>query len=959
MAVIVAMLAVPASAGATVTSASVGLPGTGVALQANFGYSGKDSVKDITVQLPPGYVIDNADTTGVCTTSLALSNKCPASSVVPVSYSPVLAYIANPSANIPNQYGYSAPSGITYATAPSSGELAHFVIPLTSMSTEFGNIIFGFVNYNLSWTSTAVQISEVLRTTPTVGVNLSFTGIPYGNGQVEMTALNLYFNNGLSPSTCGTATGSMSFDTYASSAPQSAALTQPGCSTPHFGFAPSLAVSATPDSGDTGAAGTAVLSQDLGGLPSTTNNVPVNSNLAAATVTFPATFAANAATIGGANPSGCALATLTSCRVVGTLTAQTPMTTVAPTGNVYLVSHGGTTASLVAVMGQPFSGLQLTGSATALSSGQLQISFSGLPDVPLSTLALTLNGGVSGLLQQTATTGCSATATSVLGAQDMASVTQAASVSLNGTVPPCNQPNAPTFTPSSGPAGGGTQVAISGTGFEAGDTVTFGSTPATSVTVNSPTSITAVVPPGSGSVSVNVIAPGGSPTQTATSDYTYVPAPVVTGVTSSGGYVNGGEVVTITGTNLLDASAVNFGAVPALISVPTATSITATVPAGTAGVVDVTVTTPGGTSAVGPADQFTYLADPTLTSVSPASGNWMGGYTVTVTGTNLQYVTSYSDANGSLQTVTMTTTPTSASFVMQPSPWIPNISPICWAMVLGYVGGTTNSVQFCFNALPPAISSVTPASGPDAGGTTVTIAGSNFAPDTTVSFGSVPATSTTVNSRTSLTAVAPPQIDGTVDVTATDSAGTSAVNAGDRYAYGNFPVITGLSPAAGRTTGGTAVTITGSSFQPGSTVKFGNAAATGVVVNSPTSISAVSPAGAAGDVDVTVTDSVGTSALVPADQFAYGTPPSISFMTPGSGPVAGGTKVTIFGGGFVVGGDQVYFGTVGPITPVYVGTTILQVTAPPHAKGQVPVTVNHISGGGPSAITGGTYFTYS
>ena len=63
------------------------------------------------------------------------------------------------------------------------------------------------------------------------------------------------------------------------------------------------------------------------------------------------------------------------------------------------------------------------------------------------------------------------------------------------------------------------------------------------------------------------------------------------------------------------------------------TSITADSPAGT-GTVDVTVTTPAGTSATSPADQFTYVAAPTVTAISPASGTAAGGTPVTITGTD-------------------------------------------------------------------------------------------------------------------------------------------------------------------------------------------------------------------------------------------------------------------------------------------------------------------------------------
>ena len=79
--------------------------------------------------------------------------------------------------------------------------------------------------------------------------------------------------------------------------------------------------------------------------------------------------------------------------------------------------------------------------------------------------------------------------------------------------------------------------------------------------------------------------------------------------------------MTITGTNLGGATAVDFGTNPATITADTAGSITATSPAGT-GTVDVTVTTAGGTSATSPADRFTYTvaSGPSVTGISPTIG---------------------------------------------------------------------------------------------------------------------------------------------------------------------------------------------------------------------------------------------------------------------------------------------------------------------------------------------------
>jgi large repetitive protein len=88
------------------------------------------------------------------------------------------------------------------------------------------------------------------------------------------------------------------------------------------------------------------------------------------------------------------------------------------------------------------------------------------------------------------------------------------------------------------------------------------------------------------------------------------PVPTVTGVSPTSGPQTGGTSVTIIGSFFTGATAINFGRTPAAsFIIINDTSATATDPAGT-GTVDVTVTTPNGTSATSPADQFTYSAMP-------------------------------------------------------------------------------------------------------------------------------------------------------------------------------------------------------------------------------------------------------------------------------------------------------------------------------------------------------------
>lgn len=189
--------------------------------------------------------------------------------------------------------------------------------------------------------------------------------------------------------------------------------------------------------------------------------------------------------------------------------------------------------------------------------------------------------------------------------------------------------------PNSGPLAGGNLVFITGTGFALATEVRFGATNATSFTVSSATQIVAIAPPGTlGTVDVTVVEPSGTSAISVADQFTYVALPTVTSINPLRGGESGGTTVLISGTDFLGATSVKFGtAEAAAFSVASATSISATVPPGT-GVVDVTVTTPGGTSAINPAYPFVYLKPPSIsTSFSPstiaAGGTSQLTYTIT------------------------------------------------------------------------------------------------------------------------------------------------------------------------------------------------------------------------------------------------------------------------------------------------------------------------------------------
>lgn len=179
----------------------------------------------------------------------------------------------------------------------------------------------------------------------------------------------------------------------------------------------------------------------------------------------------------------------------------------------------------------------------------------------------------------------------------------------------------------------------------------------------------------------------------------------------------------------------------------------------------------------------------------------------------------------------------------------------------------------------PTVSGLSPTSGPEAGGNTVTINGTSLANVSAVKFGSAAATIVTRTS-TSITAKAPAGT-GTVNVTVTNPGGTSVVSGASAYTYTAAPVpaptVTKVNPSSGPEAGGNTVTITGTGLATATSVKFGTTAAT-ILTRSATSITVTAPAGA-GIVDVTVTSPSGTSAIVTADRYTYKAPSSTDPIT--------------------------------------------------------------------------------
>jgi hypothetical protein len=429
--------------------------------------------------------------------------------------------------------------------------------------------------------------------------------------------------------------------------------------------------------------------------------------------------------------------------------------------------------------------------------------------------------------------------------------------------------------------------------------------------------------------------------------------PTVSSVSPTSGPTAGGTSVTITGTNFTGVTAVKFGTVSATpITVNSGTSITVPTPAGSAATVDVTVTATGGTSATTSADLYTYAAAPTVSSVGPSSGPTTGGTSVTITGTSFTGVTAVKFGTASANSFSVTST----TSITVPAP-AGSMGPVDVAVTAaGGTSTTSPADQFTYTvSTTPTVTALSTTSGPTAGGTSVTITGTNFTGVTAVTFGTASATPITVNDAQSITVPAPAG-SGTVDVTVTATGGTSATSTADHYTYLAAPTVSAVSPSSGPLAGGTSVTITGTNFTGVTGVQFGTASATPVTVNSAQSITVPAPAGT-GTVDITVTAAGGTSATSAADQFTYlaSSTPTVSMVSPSSGPLAGGTTVTITGTNFI-GVTAVQFGTASA-TPITVNSSQSITVPAPAGTGTVDITVT--ASEGTSATSTADHYSYA
>ncbi len=241
-------------------------------------------------------------------------------------------------------------------------------------------------------------------------------------------------------------------------------------------------------------------------------------------------------------------------------------------------------------------------------------------------------------------------------------------------------------------------------------------------------------------------------------------------------------------------------------------------------------------------------ASPVINGLSPNSGPVSGGTEVTISGSNFASgaTVSFGGVAGS-------------SVVVASATQISVVSP---AHIAGSVevtvnenGQTSSGASFTYSAVSPTVAGVFPNSGPTAGGTTVTISGTNFLSGASVLFGTVSSPSVSVSSGSKILAVTPPNSAGAADVTVQDP-GNLAAKLSAAFTYNSPssgpPTIASVSPTSGPA--GTEVTITGTNFESVSKVALGSTSASSVTFVSPTELEAAMPSVSTGTYGLTVTN---------------------------------------------------------------------------------------------------------
>jgi hypothetical protein len=560
-----------------------------------------------------------------------------------------------------------------------------------------------------------------------------------------------------------------------------------------------------------------------------------------------------------------------------------------------------------------------------------------------------------------------------------------------------------------GPAAGGTEVTIIGSGFTNVRGVIFGVVPATSFHVINPTEIDAVAPSGFGTVDVQVLNGFALSLAVAADLYTYTGGPsglvISEGTGPSALQTYAGQLAQSPVLNQDCQQEANSGiqGLGAICTVPqrildatnVQSAIEGTLVTGLLGAAATLACLAGGCEAAIAAAAigtlaflgytiWTLLVDPSGTIVN-TDGSPVKGATVTLleqlAPPNGPY-TVVPEASGDIDpAVNPEVTNATGEFdwnALSGTYEIRASAPGCTEPGKSsqhYV--TSSSFQLpppvvglvltmsCRGEKRPAprIEGLSSSTGLESGGSVLQIVGTGFEGTRSVHFGATPASGVAVLSPSAVDVVVPPG-HSSVNVRVTTAGGTSAVSKSDQFSYTKLsqskssPSISSVSPTSGPLFGGTRVTIRGRNLSDATQVLFGGIPASAELIVSPTEVKATAPQCAiSASVGVSVVGPSGESLVTKRTTYAFVPPPRITRITPDKGPARGGTKVVIEGLN-LLGTFKVSFGgSRASRVRLNRARTELTVTAPPHAPGNVYVTVT--TPGGTSVIVAADRFTYT
>jgi IPT/TIG domain len=315
-------------------------------------------------------------------------------------------------------------------------------------------------------------------------------------------------------------------------------------------------------------------------------------------------------------------------------------------------------------------------------------------------------------------------------------------------------PDVTSATPTNGPRKGGTELTVTGRDFAEGAVVDVNGLPATNVTVVDATTITAVTPASDVTYPVDILVtnPDGQ-SDKLDNVFTYDAPEIkyITEVVPDTGSSQGGEAVVIKGRDFVPGAVVSFYGRPATdVEVLNSETIRAITPQAPVGKTSVNVRNPG-EEARTLNDGFTYRnqAPRRVTAVRPARGPQSGGTQVVITGSGFASGAEVTFGGRAARKVSVTSstritaeTPPGAIGRVAVAVRNPDLPAAILDRAFTYVEA-------------PTIEGMTPAEIPETGKTKITITGTGFLPDATVTLDGAPARKVTVVSPTEITAVAP------------------------------------------------------------------------------------------------------------------------------------------------------------------------------------------------------------